>query len=401
MNKEKILLISEYFPPDMAGTGMVMEELAHDLQKTAEIRVLAGKTSYFNKELYANYRTNIRVKRIWHPNLNKNLKIGRLLNFIFFPLAVMTRLFSLKKADKIIIVSNPATIIVVGGLANFLFQKKVYYIWQDMYPDLAVELNMATKQSFSVRMMKKINHFGFSRVEKIILLSDKMKEYFAKEYSPWVSKTTVITNWVDTTKIYPSSKDNPWSQVARYKDLFVVLYAGNIGLAYNFDPVLDAAIRLQNEKNIVFLFVGEGAQKTDLQNIKISKNLTNVDFMGYVPNEDYNKLLATADCHIVSIKNGIDNYSFPGKIYSYMASGRPILAITDQRSILAELVTKNSIGFVVSDGAQLADAILKIKNNTDLSVILGQNSRKLAQQSYSRSHVTKQYLEVLKTNSEN
>jgi colanic acid biosynthesis glycosyl transferase WcaI len=395
MIKEKILLISQFFPPDMAGTGIVMEELAEDLQTKFDVTVLAGKTSYFNKEKYDDYRSKIRVRRIWHPYLNSRSKLGRILNFIFFPLSAAFRLNLLAKAGKIIIVSNPPTIVVVGLIANKLFKKKVYFIWQDMYPDVAVELGVLSKKSVLFNMMKKLNKASFSKFQKIILLSDKMKEYFSKEYGPWASKTTVITNWADPAKIYPENKNNPWSEVSGYKDLFVVLYSGNIGLAYNFDPIIDAAILLQKEKDIVFLFVGEGSQKAYLKHSKGDKNLTNMDFMGYVPNEDYNKLLAAGDCHIVSLKKDLDKFSFPGKIYSSLAAGRPVIAVADKESNLTELVVKNNIGFAVNSGSELADAILQIKNNQTLSGSFGHNSRELALKNFARTFVTKQYLEIL------
>ncbi len=395
MNKQKVLLISQYFPPDMAGTGIVMEELAEDLQIKFDVIVLAGKTFFFNQKQYKSYQPKVEVKRIWHPHWNKNSFIGRLLNFLFFPLTIMAHFHLLIRAGKIIIVSNPATIIAIGALAHILFKKKVYYIWQDMYPDLAVSLQTISASSILTRIMLKLNAWGFQHVEKIILLAPSMQKYFASAYSPWLDKTSVISNWADTNKIYPESKDNPWSQVSGYKDLFVVLYAGNLGQAYNFEPVVDAAIQLKNEKSIVFLFVGEGAQKLNLEKIKTKKNLTNIDFMSYVPNEDYNKLLATGDCHLVSIKPGIDKLSYPGKIYSSMAAGRPIIAICEPISSLAQEVQTNNIGFAVNNGYELVEVILKIKNDPNLAKTLGQNSRALSLKVYSRLAITKKYLDLL------
>lgn len=397
MNKEKILLITQYFPPDMAGTGRVMEELAEDLSSYGyEVVVLTGKSHYFNLHNYGDYCGKVPVKRIWFPHFNKDIKIGRLFNFISFPVMILTHLFFIKNFDKIIIVSNPPTIVGAGAIINKLLNKKVYYILQDLYPDLAIHLGVISKNSVLENLMSWINKQGFNRVEKIILLSDSMKKYFDQYYSKWRDKTVVITNWADPQKIQQLPKDNPWSRVSGYYEKFVILYAGNIGLFQEFDVILKTAELFRDDKDTIFLFVGEGGDKNRLQKIVIERNLENVDFMSYISDEDYNKLLASADCFIASLKSGMEKFGFPGKIYSYLAAGRPIIAITDSFGEFADLVLKNNVGFTVNNESELENVIKKIKNDKSLMERLSFNSHNLLLNKFTRSKIIHQYLNILK-----
>ncbi|KKP97770.1 MAG: Capsular polysaccharide synthesis enzyme Cap5L [Parcubacteria group bacterium GW2011_GWD2_38_12] len=398
MTKEKILLITQYFPPDMAGTGRVMEELAENLSYYEyEITVLTGKSRYFNQRGYKEYCGKMPVKRIWYPHFNKDIEVGRILNFISFPIMILMRIFFIKRFDKIIIVSNPPTNVGIGALINKLFKKKIYYILQDLYPDLAVNLNIISEKSLLTRMMRWLNKWSFEYIEKIILLSESMNRYFRDHYCGLENKTVVISNWADPVKITPLSKDNSWSRLSGYYDKFVVLYAGNIGLFQNFNPILKAAKLLKEDKGIIFLFVGEGGDKNNLQKEVEKENLSNVDFMSYVPDEDYAKLLASAGCCIVTLKKGMENFCFPGKIYSYLAAGRPIIAISDKLSELAKLVLDNDMGFVVDNenGIELKNSIKNIKEDKNLFNRLCNNSRNVLLNKFTRSRIVKQYFDIL------
>jgi len=393
---KKILLITQYFPPDMAGTGRVAQELAEDLLNAGyDLEVIAGMSPHFNEKGYKDYTSKVPVKRIWYIRFNKNSKIGRLFNFLSFPMSLLVHLFIFRKADIVIMFSNPPTIVAVGAMINLLLGKGVHYILQDIYPDLMVQLQILSTKSLLTRGMRHLNTWGFYHMEKIVVLSESMNKYVVDSYRLKDEKVVTIPNWADTTKIYPASKDNPWSQVAKYVDKFVVLYAGNIGLTYNFQPVLEAAEYLKDDKGVVFLFIGEGGNKRSLQEQVVSKKLKNVHFMSYVAEGDYNKLLASSDCHIVIHSPGMDSYNLPGKVYSYFASGRPVIAISDKNSELSRLISESKAGITVSTSEELQNIITKLKENQSLKVEFGREGRDFVEKYYSRKKVTAKYVSLV------
>ena len=394
---EKVVFISQYFPPDMVGSGRVMQELAEGLSESGyDLKIIAGTSRYFNKKSYGEYTSGVNVERVWHFRFSNDSKIGQLLNFISFPLSLLVHLFSFRKANKVIVVSSPPTVILIGALINTLWGKKVYLILQDIYPDLAIHLGVLSERSFLVRGMRHLNRWSFKHIYKIVVLSDSMSTYLAKSYDLQTDKVMTISNWADTEKIYPAPKSNPWSQVSRYVDKFVVLYAGNIGLSYDFTPILDAAEQLKEYKDIVFLLVGEGKNKKMLQDQARARGLGNIDLMSYVAEEDYNKLLASADCQIVIHKQGMDPFNLPGKVCSYMASGRPIIALAQRKGELSRLLSSAKAGMDVGNARELTEAIKKLRADPQLAAKLGENGRKYTLKHYDRKLVIRKYLRLLK-----
>ncbi len=402
--REKILIVSQYFSPDMASTGQVMAELAADLVSYGkEVRVIAGRTRYYSECPYGTYDSPIKVKRVGPGALNKDSVFGRISSYFLFTAAAMLQFRLFRWADKVIVVSNPPTLSGLCAAVHLIFGKPVYFMIQDLYPDLAIHLGYASPGGVMARAMYGLNRSGFRRAEKIVVLGEAMRRYFSDDphYSAWAGKSVVIANWEDPEQVFPAAKDNAWSRLTGYDRRFVALYAGNIGLIQDLDPVLEAAEILKDKrgstdgKDIVFLFAGEGGKKLYLQEQARKRGLDNISFIGYVPTESYNDLLATADCGIVALKPGMDRFGFPVKTYSYMAAGRPIIAVTEKGNELYRLVEDNDIGIGAADGKSLASAILRLKKDQALAARLGANGRSTLVKLFSRSVETRKYLDLI------
>jgi len=404
-SREKILIISQYFPPDMASTGYVMSELAADLAPYGkEIMVIAGRTGYYAECSYKQYKSiggggvadgsAVKVKRVGPGSINKDKAMGRISSYLLFTASAMCQFRSFRWADKVIIVSNPPTLVGLCAFVRVFFRKPAYFMVQDLYPDLAIHLGYASPHGIMSAVMYALNRIGFSKAEKIVLIGEAMRRHFATDphYRRWADKAVVIPNWEDPEQVFPAAKDNPWSRLTGYNDRFVVLYAGNIGLIQDLDSVLEAAKILSD---IVFLFAGEGGRKIYIQKKAADMGLDNVRFITYVPTENYNDLLATADCCIVALKPGMDSFGFPVRTYSYMAAGRPILAVTEKDNELYALVEDNAVGISAYDGKTMAEAILRLKNDPALAKRLGDNGRAVLLKKFARRVSTGKYNELI------
>lgn len=412
--KEKILIISQYFPPDMASTGYVMAELAADLASYGkEVRVIAGRTGYYAECSYKQYKSvgggstadgsAVKVKRVGPGFINKDKALGRIGSYLLFTTSAMCRIRSFRWADKVIIVSNPPTLVGLCAFVRVIFRKPVYFMVQDLYPDLAIHLGYSSPRGIMSVVMYGLNHIGFAAARKIVVLGEGMRRHFATDphYRKFADKVVIIPNWEDPEQTFPAAKDNAWSRLAGYNDRFVVLYAGNIGQIQDLDSILDAAKILNGNgktadgKDIVFLFAGEGGRKIYIQKKAADMGLDNVRFITYVPTESYNDLLATADCGIVALKPGMDSFGFPVRTYSYMAAGRPILAVTEKDNELYRMVEDNAVGISAYDGKTMAEAILRLKNDPALAKRLGDNGRAVLLKKFARKVSTGRYNEMI------
>ena len=170
--------------------------------------------------------------------------------------------------------------------------------------------------------------------------------------------------------------------------MFVILYAGNIGLTSCLEDVLAASEFLKGDLEIRFVIVGEGVKKNSLQELARQKGLNNILFLPYQPREKFSEMLAAADLSLVTLNLRSSLTSLPSKIFNLMASARPILAIAPPDSELANLVEAADCGVVVPPGQAnaLATAILNLKQQRARTKEMGDNGRNQLVKKYSRAN---------------
>jgi glycosyltransferase involved in cell wall biosynthesis len=158
------------------------------------------------------------------------------------------------------------------------------------------------------------------------------------------------------------------------------MHSGNIGWSQNLDVVLDAASRLRDQPNLVFVFVGDGARRQALENAVASRGLDNVRFFPYQPKDRLDDSFATADVFIVSLKPGIEGYIVPSKVYGILAAGRPFIAAVDPSCEAAAIAREHRCGVLATPGdpEDLAAQILALYGNRAETDAMGRRAREAA-----------------------
>jgi len=176
-----------------------------------------------------------------------------------------------------------------------------------------------------------------------------------------------------------------------FVDKYIVLFAGNLGLAQGLNHVLDAASRLyQTQPSVLVVLLGNGPMKARLMNDVSSRGLENIRFF---PRTDLNQAaeyMAAADALLVSLGNHpIYRKFIPSKIFDCMAAGKPVLLSVDgeARTILEK--AEAGIYYPAEDANGLVDAVLKLKLDPDAAAEMGRNGRKYAMTYCSRSKQAK------------
>ncbi len=137
-----------------------------------------------------------------------------------------------------------------------------------------------------------------------------------------------IPVWSRRDEVYPVDREsNPLRQSLGLGDKFVAMYSGNLGLAHTFDEFLEAARRLRDREDIVFLFVGGGPRIAEVRSAQQDEGLTNIRLLDYVPRDELHRSLSVADVHLISMRAEMTGIVVPGKLYGIMAAGRPALFV--------------------------------------------------------------------------
>jgi glycosyltransferase involved in cell wall biosynthesis len=163
-------------------------------------------------------------------------------------------------------------------------------------------------------------------------------------------------------------------------------YSGNLGRAHEIETLLGAIRQLSSDTSVVFLFIGGGALLGELKTRLGEPGMSNCLFQPYQSRQQLPLSLTLPDVHLVILKPELEGLIVPSKIYGVMSAGKPMLYIGDKEGEVASLVIEHGIGEVVAEGdsGALVSQILKMKENPETLAVMGDASRRLFDQHYSR-----------------
>jgi glycosyltransferase involved in cell wall biosynthesis len=204
---------------------------------------------------------------------------------------------------------------------------------------------------------------------------------------------------VDTDFLKPYPKDNPVSRKYGLHDKFVLMYSGTISISSNraLEHVLEAAAALRENKDVVFVIVGEGLKKMELQKRAGELGTDNVRFLPFQPYGDLPHLLASSDVLLVPLDKEKSQMSVPSKLYNFLAAGRPVLGLAPPDSEVAALIRGTRCGEVVApdDIPKIREAVLRLKGDPAARREMALNSRRYVVDNFSRKMIMDRYEALL------
>jgi glycosyltransferase involved in cell wall biosynthesis len=183
------------------------------------------------------------------------------------------------------------------------------------------------------------------------------------------------------------------------KESFKIMFAGNIGEAQDFPAILNAAKLLKSEKNIHWIIIGNGRRAEWVKNQIIEYGLQDyVHMLGLHPIEKMPDYYALADAMLFSLKDEyIFSITIPAKVQSYLACGKPILAMVNGEA--ANVINDNNAGYtcVAGDYNTLAYNVIKMSEleNSDLEK-LSANSLQCYKNKFERDVLLNKVENILK-----
>src|SRR5437870_714570 len=163
-------------------------------------------------------------------------------------------------------------------------------------------------------------------------------------------RVRVIPNWVDTTRLSPSGKDNHWSRGMGLNDKFVVMHSGNVGHAQDLDTLVRAVTFLRDLDDLDVVIVGGGARHGELTALADMLDADHVRFMPYQPRGGLPSSLSSAHVHVVGLARGLSGYVVPSRLYGILSVGRPVIVTADPESETAQVVERADCGIVIPPG---------------------------------------------------
>lgn len=343
--KKKLLMYTNYFYPEVATTGQILTELAEGLTDTFDVTVICEIPSYAQaidekyktKRFYFEEYKGMKVIRVRVPEVNKQSKVSRVKYILSYFFNCIGATFKAGKFDLVFTVTQPP---ILGGLlgviGKMVTRGKLMYQIMDFNPEQTIAVNYAGNKMMLGAMMW-FDKLSCRFSDVVVTLGRDMQETLYKRFkNKNVPNNVVINNWIDETKVYPLEHSD--ERVAAFRKQyglegkFVIMTSGNIGLYYDFENLLKIMAKFKDNKNVAFVFVGDGLVKPKLQEYAAKNKLENVVFAPFQKKENLNYSLNAADVHIVTNALGVKGVSVPSKIYGILAVNKPIWGILEKGS---------------------------------------------------------------------
>jgi colanic acid biosynthesis glycosyl transferase WcaI len=374
----------------------LLGELCDDLAASHQITVIAGPPDEARPRglrlLQRERCGRVEIIRTRGTRLPKVYLTARLLNLAtYFALAAAAAL-RIQRPDLIVAETDPPLLGALGALLKRRWGCPLVYNVRDLYPDIA-QVTGGIRSRTLLAILRRANRVAFAHSDLIITLSADMRRRIVAKGVP-AEKVVIVTDWADTTLIQPIA-ERPKRTCGDGR--FLVMYAGNLGLAQDLDTVLDAAARLRWEPQVRFEIVGDGVRRPELEARARELALSNVEFVRYRARERLAESLGSADLHLLPLKRGTAGCVMPSKMYAILAAGRPFIAMVEAETEIARLVSEDAVGFAVAPGD--ADALARMiasaaRDRARLSE-MGVRARALAERRFSRAAVTAQFASAI------
>lgn len=380
---KKMLVYAHYYYPDVASTGQILTELCEGLKDTFDITVVCTVPSYTGviedkyktKKYYEENINGVKVIRVRVPEFTKSNKISRVKNILAYYFNAIKVTKKLGKFDIVYTISQPP---VLGGMLGLKGKKitkgKLVYNIQDFNPEQILAINYSKSKLITNAMM----YFDKKTCKKsdlIITVGHDMQNTLVNRFNNKnVPNNVVINNWINEKEIYPLDKTN--EGVAKFlnkynlNDKFIIMYSGNVGLYYDLENIIKLYKEHKDNKDVAFVFVGEGGIKQKLMDYTKENELTNVYFIPYQDKKDLVYSLNAADVHLVTNSKGIKGVSVPSKIYGVMATNKPVFGILEQGSEADNIIKDSNCGVVAETGnyEDIKDKLNEIINDNKIFI---------------------------------
>ncbi len=378
----KILIVSQHYWPENFRITDIAESL---VSRGHQVTVLCGLPNYPKGYIFDGYKhgenriqdhNGVRIIRAKEIGRRKDI-IFRFLNYYSFPYHANKLIRKLDKDFDVVLVNelSPIMSAVPGIKYAKRYNKPLIMYEMDLWPESLLAGGIK-KDSFIYKHYKKVSSKIYSEFDKIIVST--------KEHIPYIKALPNCESFdIDYLPQYAESifEDSNYDTIDN--GIIDLMFAGNIGKAQSIDTIIKAAALLKDDPKFRFHIVGSGSELDNAKKLASSLGTNNFIFYGQKPLDEMPDLYKIADAMLVTLEDKpYANMTIPGKVQSYMASGKPIIGSIN--GSCADFIKNNDIGYVCSsmDSESLAN---KIKG-LDINVLkdVGKHSREVYSKKYSK-----------------
>lgn len=295
------------------------------------------------------------------------------------------------KCDIVLASSGPITVGLPALLTKWFRGKPMIFEVRDLWPDGAIELGKLNNR-FVQKIAIWFEKLCYKNSSLIVPCSKGMEEGVLRKHPR--AQTLVIPNASDV-ELFSKVSDDDKSIPEKYKGKKLFLYAGSLGLMDEVEQIIEG-MRLVSDPRVVWLIIGDGAEKKHLEKLVSRYGLTNIEFLGIMPKIEVVKWFSRVQASFVTFRDlPVLHTSSPNKMFDSFAAGVPIIQST--KGWIKELVEETNCGINVEPNKphQFAEAIVSIASDKSLRDKLASNAKRLAETTFDRGALAYSYLNAM------
>jgi glycosyltransferase involved in cell wall biosynthesis len=405
----RIAIVSCVYPPEPVVSAQTSAQLVQSLfQDGHDVTVITSFPNRPGGKLYAGYKRRL-FYRETHP-YGKLIRCGgtfsrksrlasRFIENITFGITSACALAFTSRVD--VIYSNTWPLFATGlvSLAANLRGIPLVVSIQDVYPESLLIQKRVHSDNWWVRVLRAIDTWIVHHSQAVVVISEGFANIYREERKLPAEQLFVIPNWGNEQAVIECDRENPIRSSHQFTpEHFVFGFGGNIGMAAGVDVIIRAMKHIDTHKSIKLLIAGDGSQLSACKQLADKGGHHNITFHSPWPEEETSSVLGTADVLILPTSGNQTAVSVPSKLINYLLSARPVLALANSDTEIAEIIQKAGCGWVIPPDQPevLAEQMIQISTiSSEQLVAFGRAGRQYALDHFNKEKNIAQLKNVL------
>jgi glycosyltransferase involved in cell wall biosynthesis len=400
-----VYLVNRYFWPDESATALLLTDLAEDLRAVGhEVHVLTSRQLYNRPQAQLPEHQiwqGIQIHRLNTSRCGRRHFCGRLLDILTFHLALRYTKKITAPPDAWFVMTDPPLLVTTVLKLRARLGGRVIHHVDDVYPDLAMALGSLPSQGPIPSLLDRWVRAGLRNCDQVLALGECMARVLQQK-GVAEARLAVTPPWADGSRLYPldHAENGFRREIGIPKDHLTVMYSGNMGLGHRFETILEAARLLAPVDTVHFVFIGDGAKKSQIDAFRRGHNLKNIMMLPYQPRERLRETLSAGDIHLISLDAQVQGLIVPSKLAGILAVGRPVVFLGSAQNSVAAAILQEQCGHVIPEGDvnQLQEIIRRFSENPERRLRLGEAARNLFARQYDRGIVVPEIIAKIAQN---
>jgi len=320
----RLLILTQYFPPEMGAPQSRLYEAALGLQRAGwEVEVITALPNYPTGKIFPAYRgkfsvteqmDGLRIRRYWLYASNSRRAIPRIISMVSFSLTALVAVFSLiKKRPTYIWVESPPLLLALSGymMGRISGARTVLNI-SDLWPLSAGELGAIRPGGIIYRILESLERFLYRHAYACTGQSQEIVDYIERSGG---QRVWLFRNGVNVER-FPAAPEKSFQHPLK------IVYAGLLGVAQG---ILEYCRQLEfDPAQIEFHIYGDGAERKAIESYLAQEKKSGIYLHASVKRDEVPAMLLQHDLTLIPLIKPIYG-AVPSKIYEAMAAGLPIL----------------------------------------------------------------------------